>query len=492
VGLLLVPLVVFLWLGGTRARQLVAPSDSEPRRAADEAQPEEAADARVLYGSVRDSAGEPIAGAALALGRHDRSAGSRTTSGADGGYRLTAVPLEAGELTASAEGYATQKVAVSAGEAGSSLRLDVTLEVAVPVAGVVYDPAGEPVADATVSCTDRPEEPMLGTHSDAEGRFELPDAAAGCRAVATHEAFGDSLDVELSAGDGNRLRLTAPASIAGVVSDERGSPITSYVVAVENHRTPEGSKALGKTGQSEEVSDAEGRFELQGLGPGSYVLVASADGRSPGRSERIELAAGEQRRGVRIRLTPGAVLVGVVRDAQSGAAIAGAGIGLDAVSYTRAGASRTQSDDEGNYRLEGVPADTFSVRVQAAGYRTLIVPGLTARSGATVSRDFELAAKAEGEDGGKGEVEYTGIGAALANTSAGVVVGQVFEGGPAERAGLQRNDVLLRVDGEDARHWTVAQAVQRLRGPEGTRVRVTIARGGEEREILIERERFVR
>jgi carboxyl-terminal processing protease len=57
---------------------------------------------------------------------------------------------------------------------------------------------------------------------------------------------------------------------------------------------------------------------------------------------------------------------------------------------------------------------------------------------------------------------------------------------------LQRNDVLLRVDGEDARHWTVAQAVQRLRGPEGTRVRVTIARGGEEREILIERERFVR
>jgi C-terminal processing protease CtpA/Prc len=66
----------------------------------------------------------------------------------------------------------------------------------------------------------------------------------------------------------------------------------------------------------------------------------------------------------------------------------------------------------------------------------------------------------------------------------GVAVREVSEGGPAAKAGLQKNDVILRFDGEQV---SSAQKLQRLineSAPEHT-ARLTISRNGAEQEVSV-------
>ena len=67
----------------------------------------------------------------------------------------------------------------------------------------------------------------------------------------------------------------------------------------------------------------------------------------------------------------------------------------------------------------------------------------------------------------------------------------MFPEGPAESAGVEKGDVILRIDGVSAEDFTVAQCVQLLRGPVGSRVTMTLRRAGAEVEVLITRDHFV-
>ncbi|HEU4494685.1 MAG TPA: S41 family peptidase [Rubrobacteraceae bacterium] len=82
---------------------------------------------------------------------------------------------------------------------------------------------------------------------------------------------------------------------------------------------------------------------------------------------------------------------------------------------------------------------------------------------------------------------YVGIGIQLEEEADEVVVAAPIEGSPAERAGIEAGDVVVAVDGESVRGEEVAQVAEKVRGPEGTRVELTVLRGGEEREFDLER-----
>ena len=82
---------------------------------------------------------------------------------------------------------------------------------------------------------------------------------------------------------------------------------------------------------------------------------------------------------------------------------------------------------------------------------------------------------------------YVGIGIQLEEEAGEVVVAAPIEGSPAERAGIEAGDVVVAVDGESVRGEEVAQVAEKVRGPEGTRVELTVLRGGEEREFDLER-----
>lgn len=86
------------------------------------------------------------------------------------------------------------------------------------------------------------------------------------------------------------------------------------------------------------------------------------------------------------------------------------------------------------------------------------------------------------------EGTFDGIGATVAEQNGEIVIVAPIEGTPAERAGLQRGDVILEVDGESTKGWTVEQAVVRIRGQRGTIVTLKIRHpDGSEEVVSIER-----
>jgi carboxyl-terminal processing protease len=83
--------------------------------------------------------------------------------------------------------------------------------------------------------------------------------------------------------------------------------------------------------------------------------------------------------------------------------------------------------------------------------------------------------------------EYQGIGVSLQATQDGVLIRQVFSGGPAEAAGLESGDILRQMHGFDIRNWNFAQVVESIRGREGTAIQLSVQRGGEQLSFTVPR-----
>jgi len=343
----------------------------------------------------------------------------------------------------------------------------------VPVAGAVLDAEGKAVPGASIGCTDR--DPALSTVTDAAGRFELPSEAAGCMAVARERSHSPSAAVALAAGGDNTLRMERGGAIEGVVVDEQGAAVAAYMIAIESFQPAGGGESPSAVGRPHRVEDPTGAFEWKDLPAGRYILTASAEGRPPSRSDRIDVEAGLTAHRVRITLPRGATLSGTVFDADTRKPIAGASVGLDAATSTGANAiPAAVTDADGTFALSGVPPQgPFSVRVSHTDYRTKILT-LTLRGSGSTPESIPLRARA---DGGP-DSELAGIGAMLGQSPKGVIIQGLVEGGPAARVGLKSGDRFLLIDGADATAMTMSDCVQRLRGPEGTRVAVRVSRDG--------------
>jgi hypothetical protein len=359
----------------------------------------------------------------------------------------------------------------------------------VPITGTVLDPDGKPLKGAFVGCDDRDKE--LATSTDDGGHFKLAAQAAGCLAVSHHPDFTPSERTALVAGRDNLIRLRAAGGIDGIVVDEKGNPLVAYLVGIESFMgTGESSETIPPTGQARSIQDAKGAFLWEGLMPGKYVLTVSADGRPPTRSAQIEVEAARITHHVRIVLDRGSVLSGKVIDAQSKKPIVGATIVLDAITSTTANSiAAVRTDESGAYSLDGAPAGPFSIRVAGDKYRTRIISGLTTHNGAPLVQDVELTLHVEGG----ADNEMVGVGAMLVQQAQGVVVTWVMPVGPGAIAGLHTGDMILKIDGKDARGLSMVDCVQRLRGPEGSQVSVLVQRDGSPAvEVVITRKNIVR
>jgi carboxyl-terminal processing protease len=82
---------------------------------------------------------------------------------------------------------------------------------------------------------------------------------------------------------------------------------------------------------------------------------------------------------------------------------------------------------------------------------------------------------------------YVGIGVQLETKNGEVVVAAPIDGSPAEKAGISSDDVLVAVDGESVKGDDVSEVVQKVKGPEGTRVELTVRHEGEKRRYDLQR-----
>jgi carboxyl-terminal processing protease len=69
---------------------------------------------------------------------------------------------------------------------------------------------------------------------------------------------------------------------------------------------------------------------------------------------------------------------------------------------------------------------------------------------------------------------FEGIGATVSAQNNEIVIVAPIKDTAAEKAGLKSGDVILAVDGESTKGWTVEKTVLRIRGQRGTQVKLTI------------------
>ena len=84
--------------------------------------------------------------------------------------------------------------------------------------------------------------------------------------------------------------------------------------------------------------------------------------------------------------------------------------------------------------------------------------------------------------------KYVGIGVQLENQEKEVVVSAPIDGSPADEAGVKTGDVIVAVDGESVEGEEVSEIAEKVRGPEGSPVELTVRRGEEDQSFKLERE----
>lgn len=77
--------------------------------------------------------------------------------------------------------------------------------------------------------------------------------------------------------------------------------------------------------------------------------------------------------------------------------------------------------------------------------------------------------------------EYSGIGVEIQKIDEGVLVTNIFDNSPAEKAGMLIGDLIIKINGEDVRNNTVKEVSEKIKTKEP--VRITVYRSGIEKEI---------
>jgi hypothetical protein len=322
-----------------------------------------------------------------------------------------------------------------------------------------------------------------------DGTFELDglepgpwlvQARAEGLAPATRRAVAGARDVVLELAAGGRLR--------GCVTDASGGgPVAPFTVLVLARPTPLFRFPLA----SRSFVDASGCWALDGLRSGPAAVVVSAPGYAPSEEIAAEVPdAGEAVADVAVRR--GGRLTGVVRDAETGAPLAGARLQVegnlqDAASTFPVLAEAT-TDETGRFVLEGLPPRS-SIAAAAAGHHGRILGGVEVPPGGEVGPvEIPLRPLAPGETP---RTELAGIGVSIAARGEALAVTALSPGGGAEEAGLAPGDLILAVDGRPVAELGMGGAVDAIRGPEGTFVVLTIRRGDATSEVRVPR-RLVR
>ncbi len=319
--------------------------------------PEGIVDVRVrpaldLEGRVADrDSGDPVAGARLTLlqevertgpggavmMRMGRQVGA-AESADDGTFVLTGLAPGEYTLAAAADSYRSRSLPVTLAAEERPRPLAVLLDTGLVIAGEVVDRSGAPVAGADVTVSAAESSTGMGrqggarARSDDMGAFRAEGLAPGRYQVTARADGGRTARDVVEAGAGHvRLELAQTGAVEGRVLDADGAPVAAAELF-----------AWGPDGRSATAS-ADGSFRFPELSPGSYRVVASADGWAPDSAE----VTVEEGRTANAELT-----------LKRGGIVTGRVVGLSTADLEKCnvygGGARTAPGPDGSFRLEGV------------------------------------------------------------------------------------------------------------------------------------------
>lgn len=295
----------------------------------------------------------------------------------DGFFVVEHVPVGSHALLVRSPGFAPRRVEIEVSPRATALDLgEVALERGRIIAGRVQDGAGAPIAGATVSAS-RQSNDILGSsddpepaHSEGDGSFVLAGLEAGLHELWVSAPGYASLRKLTEVGTEDlRLVLSQGGTIAGRVVDAQGKPVDAFSVSASPIE-----RRTDRSGASRQVSSPQGRFVLEDLAEGAYIVTADATAHTSGSAPEVRVLPGRVSDAGVIRLGTGGVVRGIVVDS-GGAAVAGA-----AVSAVRprswSDMAQGQTDLEGRFELRGIRAGPITLLAKHPAYAqgTLAAP----------------------------------------------------------------------------------------------------------------------
>lgn len=81
--------------------------------------------------------------------------------------------------------------------------------------------------------------------------------------------------------------------------------------------------------------------------------------------------------------------------------------------------------------------------------------------------------------------QFSGIGAELGTKDKDIIVISPLDGSPAEKGGIKAGDIIVSVDAKSTADWSLSQAVEKIRGPKGTTVTLTVIHKDTQKKVDI-------
>lgn len=355
-----------------------------------------------VQGTVHDSLGQPVEGVEVSV---TEGGGMMFMMGGDGGGKAPDAVTdptgwfvvedrgegEAFTLSFRRSGYVDESV--KGIEVPRTEPVDVVLDPASDIAGVVLSAEGEPVAGASVTLTRQQTVEMGGNvmmtlmsedeTADAEGRFRFEDQPPGkfsLAAVASGFREEKLEHLEVEAGEdleGVELTLPIGAVVVGQVFGPDGRPLIGARV---NKVDAGAGGGFPRMGVPPSMSDGEGRYRIEGLPPGAVSIEADHED-WPRTVKDAELEEGVNE--LDLSFEGGREVSGRVIDT-AGAPVVDATVRLVATGRYFGG-PQARSDGSGDFRLAGVPDGEYELRADRDGYAAYRSPERVSVEGGDVA-----------------------------------------------------------------------------------------------------------
>ena len=305
-----------------------------------------------VVGRLAGPAGELVPGGRVRVlsvpdtqGRAYRYAGGElvadagSTAGDDGRFTIRNVAPGRYELLADHPDYATRLLPPFEVAEGETVDVG-TIELAEGgrLAGRVVDPAGQPLEGVRLEAAPDSLGRWVGgflfsahATSDVDGHFELGGLPAGepLRLTAHHSSYpvAKETGIVLPREEPIVVELRRGARVFGRVLGPRGEPIEGAMVSADIRVPyPDGSGSTS-AGTGSDRTDADGGFEIEGLGEGLLHLTARADGYPAREVEGVTVGGDGHIGPIEIHLDVGAEVSGRVL-APDGSPVPGASVSV--------------------------------------------------------------------------------------------------------------------------------------------------------------------
>ncbi len=346
-----------------------------------------------LRGRVVDLEGRPLEGAHVATEHeYDGRDGTWTAPRSDasdenGAFELLGAGAGRLQLSASLKGHLDGKLDLGTLVDGETREgLEIRLDAGRSISGVVRWDDGQPAVGASLVV-----KPMKGeqawffdtdnTRTGLDGRFEISGLEEGPFKVEAHARGGAKPGNDADGASAKKSRLKGPTwravatdvepgaklelvlrlgtSLVGQVVDDLGAPIRKFSVHANSSEVVFASERQ----VTDRFDSEDGRFELQGVGEGTWHVIANARGYMANTPLIVELDGASQP--LRFVLPRGSSLAGVVLDA-AGEPLAKARVVVESAGDSSAGFLEmdrsAKTDSKGGFKISTAPSGAITLR----------------------------------------------------------------------------------------------------------------------------------